>query len=162
MYENRSAIVCALSCALLSTAAGAQALPKAGTISIHTGWKVTGEAVEVGDKSTQGHGSALGTSFNDKGAGPLHAGPATCFYTFFATADGVKNKGFCAFGDPDGDRIFTDWHGANEPGGTAGVNNIVGGTGKYAGIQGTGTWKSKDTGPNGQHYTTQIFDYRLP
>lgn len=148
--------------ATFCTASGAQQLAKSGSISIHTGWKVTGEALEVADKRMQGHGSAVGTSFNDKGSGPLHVGPATCFYTFFAAEGGVKNKGFCAFGDADGDRIFTDWHGANAGEGTEGVNMIVGGTGKYAGIQGNGTWKSKDVGPNGQHYTTQRFDYRLP
>jgi hypothetical protein len=148
----------AIACAIAS----AQQLPKSGTISIHTGWRVTGEAIEVADKRMQGHGSVAGISFNDNGSGPLHAGPAICFYTFFATDGGVKNKGFCTFGDADGDRIFTDWQGANASEGTAGVNTIVGGTGKYAGIQGSGTWKSKDVGSNGQHLTTQRFDYRLP
>lgn len=155
-------VLLALSSAFACAGVNAQQLPKSGTISIHTGWKVTGEAIEVADKSMQGHGSAVGTSFNDNGSGPLHAGPATCFYTFFATDGGVKNKGFCTFGDQDGDRIFTDWYGANASEGTAGVNTIVGGTGKYAGIQGSGMWKSKDVGPNGQHLTTQRFDYRLP
>ena len=110
----------------------------------------------------QGHGSVVGTSFNDKGSGPLHAGPATCFYTFFATESGTKNKGYCAFGDPDGDRIFTDWHGTQSGADSEGVNQIAGGTGKYAGIQGSGPWKCKDTGPNGQLFCTQRFDYRLP
>lgn len=151
-------LVSALSCA----AASAQQLPKSGTINLHTGWKVSGEVIEVADKKFQGHGTAIGTSFNDSGSGPMHMGPATCFYTFFASEGGVKNKGFCAFGDADGDRVFTDWHGANAAEGTEGVNVIAGGTGKYAGIHGKGTWKSKDTGPNGQHLTTQRFEYRLP
>lgn len=83
-------------------------------------------------------------------------------YTRFAAGGGVKNKGFCTFRDPDGDRLFTDWHGANAGRGTAAVNTIVGGTCKYAGIQGSGTWISTDVGPNGQLLTTQRFDYRLP
>ncbi|MSQ60627.1 MAG: hypothetical protein EXR36_13540 [Betaproteobacteria bacterium] len=114
--------------------------------------------MDVADKHMQGHGTAIGTSFNDKGSGPLHQGPATCFYTFFVANGAPKNKGFCTFGDEDGDRLFTDWHGN----GAEGVNSIVGGTGKYAGIQGSGTWKSRDVGPNGQHLTTQRFEYRLP
>ena len=118
--------------------------------------------MEVAAKQMQGHGGVVGTSFNDKGSGPLHAGPATCFYTFFATESGTKNKGYCAFGDPDGDRIFTDWHGTQSGADSEGVNQIAGGTGKYAGIQGSGPWKCKDTGPNGQPFCTQRFDYRLP
>jgi hypothetical protein len=159
---TKLSLVAGLVLAGFCAAASAQQLPKSGTINLHTGWKVAGEVVEVSDKKFQGHGSAIGTSFNDAGSGPMHGGPASCFYTFFASDNGVKNKGFCAFGDTDGDRLFTDWHGANAAEGTEGTNVIVGGTGKYAGIQGKGSWKSKDTGPNGQHLTTQRFEYRLP
>ena len=142
--------------------AGSEQLPKSGTISIHTGWKVAGEALETADKHMQGHGSLVGSSFNDKGAGPLHGGPATCFYTFFASDKGSVNKGYCTFGDTDGDRIFTDWHGKQSGDGGEGINQIAGGTGKYAGIQGSGPWKCKDVGKNGQSSCTQRFDYRLP
>ena len=144
--------------ALVSMSASADPLAKSGVINLHTGWKVTGEFIEVAGKHMQGHGTAMGTSFNDAGSGPLHEGPATCFFTVFVADGKVQNKGYCAFGDADGDRLFTDWRGV----GTEGINNIAGGTGKYAGIQGNGTWKSRDTGPNGQHVTTQRFEYRLP
>ena len=152
----------AVSCTICCVAAEAQQLPKSGVINIHTGWKISGEVIEVAEKCVQGHGTAIGTSFNDSGSGPLHTGPTTCFYTFFAADGGARNKGFCAFGDADGDRIFVDWQGANASEGTEGANTIVGGTGKYSGIQGKGSWKSRDTGPNGQHLTTQHFEYRLP
>ena len=150
--------------AALSAGALAQQLPKTGVISIHTGWKVTGEALETADKVMQGHGTAIGTAFNDRGSGPLHGGPATCLYTFHFANGTPKNKGFCTFGDADGDRFFTEWNGgpAADGSGTEGVNTILGGTGKYAGIQGNGTWKSRDVGPNGNHLTTQRFEYRLP
>jgi hypothetical protein len=163
MNKALVAFVTGLSLATLCTAVGAQQLPKSGSINFHTGWKDTGEAVDVADKRMQGHGSVIGTSFNDKGSGPLHGGPATCFYTFFLVEGAVKNKGYCAFGDADGDRIFTDWSGGTATGGgNEGINNIVGGTGKYAGVQGSGPWKCKDPGPNGQLFCTQRFDYRLP
>jgi len=150
-------------CALLPlSGAQAQQLPKSGTIAVHTGWKSTPEAVEVADKRYQGHGSVIGTTFNDKGSGPLHGGPATCFFVFFANDNGTKNKGYCTFGDEDGDRLFTDWQGAiNEQGGQ-GVNEIVGGTGKYAGITGSGPWKCKNASASGNLACTQQFSYRLP
>ena len=72
----------------------------------------------------------------------LAANMAYCLYTFFGVDGSVKNKGFCSFGNADGDLVFTDFHGANAGEGSEGINNIVGGRGKYAGIQGSGTWKS--------------------
>ena len=139
--------------------AAAQGLPKSGSISWHTGWRSVGEAFEVAKGRVEGHGSVIGTSFNDKGSGPLHRGPAECVYTFL-TIDGVgPSKGYCAFGDADGDRIFTDWTGE----GSSGTNVIVGGTGKYSGITGSGPWTgSAPTGTHGGWVTMQRLDYKLP
>jgi hypothetical protein len=162
MGKSQGYLASGIALSLIFSLASAQQLPKAGSISVHTGWKSTGEAVEVADKRMQGHGSVIGITFNDKGAGPLHGGPASCFYVFFANDAGTKNKGYCAFGDADGDRIFTDWHGSQGTEGGQGINEIVGGTGKYAGIQGSGPWKCKDAFANGQLNCTQRFDYRLP
>ena len=143
--------------------AAAQQLPKSGTISWHTGWKDTGSAIEAADKRMQGQGIVTGVTFNDKGAGPLHLGPASCSYTFFAVEGTGKNKGFCTFSDADGDRIFTDFTGGFAPDGQGnGVNEIMGGTGKYVGIQGSGPWKCKYIGKNGELQCTQRLDYRLP
>ena len=142
----------------------AEGLPKSGTISIHTGWKLVAEPIEVGDNIMQGHGNVVGVSFNDKGSGPLHGGPAICFFTFFARDGGDVSKGYCAFGDVDGDKIFTDWEGGNDGTVGRGINRIAGGTGKYKGITGSGPWTDWDTGAAaaGGAHTTQRFDYKLP
>lgn len=87
-------------------------LPKSGSISVHSGYWAAREAVNVAEKTVQGHGNNRGITFNDKGSGPLHLGPTDCFYTFSTIADHTKVKGYCTFGDPDGDRIFTDFKGA--------------------------------------------------
>ena len=155
-------LVTGLISAVVCTAAGAQQLPKSGSINFHTGWKLTGEAITPADKHMLGHGSAVGTTFNDKGNGPLHLGGADCFYSFLVI-DGVgKNKGSCSFGDADGDRIFTNFTGNLSPDGDSGTNEIAGGTGKYAGIQGSGPWKCKGAGNNGELQCAQRLDYRLP
>lgn len=147
----------------LCAGAGAQQLPKSGSFNIHTGWKDTGVALEVADKRMQGQGMVTGVTFNDKGSGPLHTGPANCSYTFMVVEGAGKSKGFCTFSDADGDRIFTDFTGINKPDGQAsGTNEIVGGTGKYAGIQGSGPWKCTYVGRNGESHCAQRFDYRLP
>lgn len=156
-------LLAGLSIAVFSAAASAGDLPKSGTINWHTGWKLTGEAMTVADGHMEGHGSAIGTSFNDNGSGPLHLGPAECVYTFFVIDGKGSNKGYCAFGDSDGDRIFTDWTGkAGVPDGDEGINVIVGGTGKYAGITGSGPWKCNPAGANGGLQCRQSLDYKLP
>jgi hypothetical protein len=165
MATNRKlAILVAAGLASLCSVTYAEELPKSGTISTHTGWKVVAEPISVADKIVQGHGSVVGVSFNDNGSGPLHGGPAICFFTFFARDGGDVSKGYCAFGDVDGDRIFTDWDGTNNGTTNQGINRIVGGTGKYKGITGSGPWKISDTGSlaAGASHTKQQFNYKLP
>jgi len=62
----------------------------------------------------------------------------------------------------DGDRILTAFTGSFGPDGANGVNEIIGGTGKYTGIQGSGPWKCKFSGNNGESQCAQKLDYRLP
>lgn len=162
MRKALAVFVTAVSFATLCTFASAQQLPKSGSINFHTGWKLAGEAITAADKHMLGHGSAVGTTFNDKGSGPLHLGPANCFYTFLSINDVGRNKGSCAFGDADGDRIFTNFTGNLSAEGDSGTNEIAGGTGKYAGIQGSGPWKCKVAGNNGELQCAQRLDYRLP
>ena len=91
-------------------AASAQQLAKSGSINFRTGLKDAPDANEVADKRYQGQGRDVGVTFNDNGSGPLHLGPANCSFTFRDDGSGPV-KGYCAFGDADGDRIFTDFTG---------------------------------------------------
>ena len=159
MIKVTTLVLTAATIALNCAASSAEQLPKSGSIQFHTGWKWTGDGMTVADKHMMGHGAAIGTTFNDKGSGPLHLGPADCFGTFFSVDAHAKNKGFCAFGDADGDRIFTEYTGTD---GEQGINEIVGGTGKYAGIKGSGPWKCKGSGANGELQCAQRLDYKLP
>lgn len=155
--------IAALSAMNTIDARAAEALPKSGSVSIHSGYWAVGESVNVAEKYAQGHGTNRGISYNDKGSGPLHLGPTDCFYTFFTVVDRTRAKGYCTFGDPDGDRIFTDFAGAfGSDGYIQGNHSLEGGTGKYAGIQGTMTFKCKYAGGNGELECTQQMDYRVP
>ena len=163
MRKATAVFVSGLSFATFCTTTGAQELPRSGSISFHTGWKDTSVAIQVADKRWQGQGIVTGATFNDKGTGPLHLGPANCSYAFFAVEGNAKNKGFCTFGDADGDRIFAEFTGAGTPDAqTSGINEITGGTGKYAGIHGNGPWMCKGAGANGEYQCVQRLDYRLP
>ena len=159
MTKKIASLLAGLSLASLCASASAAELAKSGSISWHTGWKNVGDTLSAAEGHLQGHGSAIGTSFNDTGSGPLHVGPAECVYTFFVMDGGGPSKGYCAFGDVDGDRIFTDWTGE----GDSGTNVITGGTGKYAGITGSGPFTgSGPSGANGGWVTFQRLDYELP
>lgn len=146
----------------LCTLTQADPLPKSGSIAFHTGWKYSADVHSPADKIILGRGNATGITFNDKGAGPLHLGPANCFEAFSIKDGRGKTRGVCTFGDTDGDRVFTDFTGTFGPDGAVGTNDITGGTGKYAGIQGGGPWKCKMSGGNGELQCAQRLDYRLP
>jgi hypothetical protein len=108
-------------------AAHSQQLAKSGSIEFHTGWKYTVDAMSPAEKYVIGRGNATGVTFNNKGSGPLHLGPANCSEGFFASDGRGKGAGFCAFGDADGDRIFTQFTGTFGPDGATGINEITGG-----------------------------------
>jgi hypothetical protein len=163
MRKALGVFITGLSFVTFCAAASGQQLPKSGSISVHSGYWAVGEAVTVAEKTVQGHGNNRGITFNDQGSGPLHLGPTDCFYTFSTIADHTKVKGYCTFGDADGDRIFTDFKGASQPSGyVEGTHEVDGGTGKYAGIQGTMMFKCKYSGSNGELECIQRLDYRLP
>ena len=111
MNKKFAIIVTGLSLATLCTAAVADPLPKSGSISLHAAFRAAFEILPVADKHGVGHGDARGVTFNDKGSGPLHLGPLDCTYASFIVNDTGRFKGYCAYGDADGDRFFTDYIG---------------------------------------------------
>ena len=110
-------------------AAHAQQLPKSGSIEFHTGWRDSAEVMQVAEKRIQGHSRTTGATFNDKGSGPLHLGPANCFATFDLADGKGPAKGTAHSAYADGDRIFTDFTGTlGGTDGANGTNMISGGT----------------------------------
>ncbi len=142
----------AFSLGAFAVSAFAESLSKSGSISIHTNFRGAGAP-----------GMVTGTAFNDKGEGPLHLGPANCSGSFFMVGGQGKGMGFCTFGDADGDRFFVQYTGDySSNGASEGINQIIGGTGKYLGIQGKGPFKCKPAGVGGELPCTEKFDYQLP
>ena len=163
MRKTLVVVVSSLAFAALSAAAGAQQLPKSGSFTVHSGWKSIGETTQAAEGRTYGFGSFWGVVFNDKGSGPLHSGPVVCPYTLEIISGVLTAKGQCSWSDLDGDKFFTDWSGSLPPNGQLdGMNQITGGTGKYAGIQGKAPFHCRPLNANGQWACTQQFEYRLP
>jgi hypothetical protein len=161
---------CKLTAFTLSTgmafgaAAMAADLPKEGTIKLHSTIKGTGQAVDVGEKHLMGNGNGWGVTFNDAGSGPLHMGAWMCTWTFQNVSSPTQISGNCAFGDAGGtDKIFTAFSGTiTENVSDQGTGTIVGGIGKYSGVQGKMSWQCKTVDPAQiLSACTQQFDYEL-
>ncbi len=137
-YRNglrRTVLASALSLALFA-AFGASALagelPKKGTYSLT--WVFSGpyEGLEVGDQWAGIAHFAL-VVWNDAGEGVFHDMTGDC------VGMGIDThwQGYCVFTDADGDKIFDHWEDVDEQG----TRTLLGGTGKYEGIQGTNEYE---------------------
>src|SRR5262249_47045684 len=117
-------------------------LPQSGSFKLHSGWKGVGEVVQVGNNHIFGAGNFYGVAFNHAGSGPLHKGAVVCSYALELMNGVGPFGGPCAWSDGDGDKFFTSYTGKFETSGAAsGDHKITGGTGKFAGIQGKGSFQ---------------------
>jgi hypothetical protein len=149
---------------VFGTPAMAADLPQSGSIKVHSTLKTNGQVVDVGEKHIMGAGSGWGVTFNDAGSGPLHMGAWMCTYTFQNVSNPLQVGGACEFGDAGGaDKIFITFSGTGtESVGTQGSGTIIGGIGKFAGVQGKMSFQCKDIDPaQGLETCTQQFDYQL-
>ena len=144
--------------------ADGHSIPKSGTISWVTGFQFNLPATAPQSEGFSiSSGNAIGATFNVNGSGPLHEGRALCAAVAIVIPGvGASNKGNCYFGDKDGDRIYTSFTGDLSIG--SGINTIIGGSGKYAGISGSGPWECDFPGvaDNGAFNCRQSLTYKLP
>jgi hypothetical protein len=123
----------------------------AGTIKLHSGWKLIQERIDKG----VAYGTLWGITFNDAGSGPLHMAPAAGTYNL--TQETGKGEGKLTWGDGD-DQLKGSFTITSADGKATG-ENIVTGTGKLAGITG-GTFACAFVGkPEDQQAScTQVFN----
>jgi hypothetical protein len=138
-------------------------LPQSGTIKVHSTFKANSQIVDVGEKHVMGSGNLWGVTYNDAGSGPLHTGAWFCTYTFQTVNSPTSVEGACAFGDAGGaDKIFIVYSGTNTENGGHGTGSIIGGIGKYAGVQGKMAYQCTPVDPAHElQACTQQFDYQL-
>lgn len=146
-------VVGALAAAMLGLAVGAHAEPlaKRGSYSGVFGWYISsGQNVEIAKDHLVWGGVASGAFRNDAGSGFLHAAIAACTFSGEFKKDAVThNNGDCVATDPDGDKASLSWKCTTCPG--TGELIWTGGTGKYSGIKGRGTYVQTDAGPPGSN-----------
>lgn len=79
-----------------------------------------------------------------------------CLEESRARADGYKFNGTCIETDADGDKIFLTYEGPE-----SGPVSLIGGTGKYLGIDGSGTWAVTDAPGNTASQFLFTLDYNV-
>jgi hypothetical protein len=122
-----------------------------------------GPQSKVDDRQPSGLGTQRGRfAFQGRKSGPLHAGPVVCAYTLDTVGGAGTLQGACAWGDADGDKIFTSYVGqVTTSGALDGMNNITGGTGKFDGIQGKAPFHCQFLNDQSQAMCTQQFEYQM-
>ena len=119
----------------------------------------TFQAVKVGD--VEGHNlylfEAKGITFDEKWGVGLDAVTGT-MDDMNGESTGV---GYDTFTFPDGSTFTARWEGKGGPSGSQGTWTCIKGTGKFAGMQGHGTWKTSNVGP-GQFVGDDEGEYTLP
>jgi hypothetical protein len=162
--RTKTTISLALNLMLLSgISAHAEQLAKSGNGTIHSGFQGVGTTTPIGDKRAYWTGAFWGVSFNDEGKGFLHEAAWNCPAITDINNNVMQTKGSCTLTDTAGDKVYGDWTGKGPVGGEfAGDLTISGGTGKYAGIQGSWDFHCGGIGTDNQLYCRQKYNYKMP
>lgn len=134
---RRSIVIAGALVALASGAAGAgERIEETGREAFST---TVWEVLELGE----GHSVALwrghGVAYSDNPKSPLHLATIDCAGSFEFMADGTaKDSGHCTYTTRDGDKLFDKWW--QSPGMETSRYEWIGGTGKWAGATGGGTY----------------------
>ncbi|MGV7033400.1 hypothetical protein [Methylobacterium symbioticum] len=103
--------------------------------------------VMIGPQRTVSTSLSIMTAVNAGGSGLLHDMTGRCngMATIDNQAKTVENHGFCDYVDADGDHVFEKWDYPVQPlaAATQGTGEWIGGTGKFTGLSGQLTIKTR-------------------
>ncbi len=137
---TRITTIAVLLTVLSPAAPGAQTLSKEGTGSATSYYTGTFKLLEAGKEHAAFNYEVLGIVLNDDAQGFLHNATVRCMGALRAVKGEYNDDaGLCVIADKDGDQVFSQYAATGRLG-VAGkvVFTYTGGTGKYAGITGTG------------------------
>lgn len=143
-------------------AVAGEPLAKSGSFQTTGGFKtVVSENIVLGDNHSYGTATAWGVVAGD--GGPLHLLTAFCPHVSETTAEKIADSGKCAWVDAEGDKVLTEWSGefSLKTGAGGGPQTITGGTGKFAGIQGSAPFKCQALSDKMQFTCTTEWTYKL-
>lgn len=162
-----SGIATALATLLLSLPVAGEEGPlaKQGQFSGKFGWWAVGKIYQMGKEQIYWNGEFNGTFFNDASGGFLHGSSWVCpGYNELRAGVSLASGGRCVVTDMDGDKVFATWDGGqgSVPMKFNGTAQFVGGTGKYAGIQGRWTFHASPVPTTEQGFGLFKGEWKLP
>ena len=152
----RTALVAAVATLLLVAPSGAQERQDGGSFA---GVPEASESYKLADGSTVDPSPSEGFLVTDDASSPLHLVDMGCTGSSVVSSDGNSSSGggHCVIVDQGGDVIWAWWLG-DQDGGTWG---FMGGTGKFAGAQGDGTWTNDREFPSGKFINKWKMTWRV-
>ena len=143
-------------------------IPKEGTTSFKSVYSGTFKILAMGQERVQMTYEFMGGSIGDTPNDVSNNASFRCIGSFYAVKGEYKDSSlFCVSTNPDGDQIFSTYQTSGKMGGgSKGTYTIVGGTGKWAGVQGSGEFTGYNLRPQAegsfQGITLQKGKYKLP
>lgn len=143
-------------------------IPKEGTYSSVSAASATSKVLPLGKERAQVTWEVFGVQIGDDAKGITHNASFRCIGSLRALNGEFESfTNSCVFTRPDGDQMFWVETGTGRMGGASrGTGTIVGGTGKLAGITGSGEWTRNVVRPAAegtfQTVTRSKISYKLP
>jgi hypothetical protein len=143
-------------------------IPKEGTTSSAAVFVGTMKALPLGKDAAQVSYDVTGVVVSDTAEGLLHGSSVRCVGGMFVVKGDFDNEtNSCVYTRPDGDQVFATGKVTGKLGQPAkGSFTIVGGTGKLAGITGTGEFTRTSVRPltegGSLSYARSKASYKLP
>jgi hypothetical protein len=127
--------------ALLPLAVHAAGLPREGNDSFTNVWVATSlNTMQQGNRTFATY-EIDGVARNDNGGPMFNSFGQRCLGLAEVMGNDVRGQGTCTYTDKDGDHIFMPYSAKGDgKGGERGTYEVVGGTGKFSGITGSGEY----------------------
>lgn len=131
--------------------------PQAGLLK-HAAYTVCRAAagVDLGEVGSNTSADCTGIVRTRDGAKALDNLALHCLEEASARKSGYLFTGYCVEADTDGDKLYLSYEGPE-----SGPISILGGTGKYAAVQGKGEWRVVDAPGNTANLFQFTFEYEI-
>ncbi len=154
----------ALTLILVGSATGEAQMPKQGKYRGTWGVRAVGTTHELEKGHVFFAGAFSGVFFSDAANGFLDKTAVECPGTNdIVNGLSIANHGYCIVTDKDGDKAFLVWKGKDTtPNAGGGDQQWTGGTGKYSGLKGNGTYRYTGIGTTPAYSVVWEGEWQLP
>jgi hypothetical protein len=128
----------------------------------------TSKLLPLGPNRAYATWESFGVVLSDTGAGLMHGSTVHCIGWYLVDKGAMESEGSCSYTLKDGEKVFKTLKQGGKVGAPTiqGKAKLIGGTGKYAGIQGGTDYTTYFLRPAAegitQYYTKTKFTYKLP